>query len=129
KNSQGAVAGGALRNDEILNRIRNHVLWRDRESAKRMFEDANPGKLYGVGFAQVQKDFGNGGESAITTLVLDPSGRLAMRQHGNDMGTGMTTSQLVVVADILGKIPDDFTFGVVTWPEMPLSDEQPAPMS
>ena len=126
RNSQGAVAAGALRNDEILAQMEIHPLWRDRVSRKAAYEVANPGKRYGVGFAQVHKDFGDGAECAITTLRLQPSGAISMRQNGNDMGTGMTTSQAMIVAEILGKVPDTFTFGVVDWPEMPLSDAQAA---
>ncbi|MGP0083652.1 MAG: xanthine dehydrogenase family protein molybdopterin-binding subunit [Steroidobacteraceae bacterium] len=126
KNSQGAVAGGAQRDEEILAQLRDHPLWLNRTARKTAHEAANPGKRYGVGFAQVHKDFGSGDESAITTLTLDPSGALAIRQHGNDMGTGMTTAQAMIVAEVLGKVPDAFTFGVVNWPEMPLSDARPA---
>src|SRR5260221_9773776 len=42
------------------------------------------------------------------------------------MGTGMTTSQAIMVRDILGRAPDRMTFGVTEWPEMPLtSTEEP----
>lgn len=120
KNSQGAIPGGSLRTLEILQKINAHPLWRDRAAKKVDYERANAGWRYGVGFAQVQKDFGTGAEGAITTLALDANGRLSMRQHGNDMGTGMTTSQPVMVAREIGRIPEDVTFGVTHWPEMPL---------
>jgi len=81
------------------------------------FESANLGKRYGVGFAQVQKDFGNGADAAITTLSVDPSGRLSMRQNGNDMGTGLSTSQAVMVAKAIGRVPERCAFGVADWPE------------
>ncbi|MER8425446.1 molybdopterin cofactor-binding domain-containing protein [Mesorhizobium sp. M1403] len=126
KNSQGAIPGGALRTEEILERARAHPLWKDRAAKKTEFDTANPGNHYGVGFAQVQKDYGTGADAAVTTLSLDPSGRLAMRQNGNDIGTGLTTSQAVMVADIIGRVPDECAFGVVDWPEMPLvSTEEP----
>ena len=120
KNSQGAIPGGSLRTLEILQKINAHPLWRDRAAKKVDYERANAGWRYGVGFAQVQKDFGTGAEGAITTLAFDANGRLSMRQHGNDMGTGMTTSQPVMVAREIGRIPEDVTFGITHWPEMPL---------
>ena len=130
KNTQGAIPGGALRNDELLVKAREHPLWRERAAKKVAFERANPGKRYGVGFAQVQKDYGGGGDAAITTLSLDPAGRLSMRQNGNEMGTGMTTSQAVMVGKAIGRVPDHCTFGVTEWPEMPLfSNEEPYTMS
>lgn len=130
KNTQGAIPGGALRSDELLARAGAHPLWRDRATRKAAFERANPGKRYGVGFAQVQKDFGNGADAAITTLSLDPSGRMSMRQNGNDMGTGLSTSQAVMVAKVVGRVPEPCVFGVTDWPEMPLfSTEQPYTLS
>ncbi|PBC04193.1 molybdopterin cofactor-binding domain-containing protein [Mesorhizobium sp. WSM3860] len=126
KNSQGAGPGGVLRTEEILERARAHPLWKGRAAKKTAFDTANPGKRYGVGFAQVQKDYGTRADAAVTTLSLDPSGQLTMRQNGNDIGTGLTTSQAVMVADIIGRVPDDCAFGVVDWPEMPLvSTEEP----
>lgn len=121
RNSQGAVPAGALRNDELLQRAGEHTLWRNRANAKRAFEMANSGKRYGVGFAMVQKDYGSGAEAATATLALEPSGSLALRQGGSEMGTGMTTGHAIMVRDILGSAPQRMTFGVTEWPEMPLS--------
>lgn len=126
RNSQGAVPAGALRSDELLQRAADHALWRDRARRKGSYEAAHPGKRYGVGFAIVQKDYGTGAEAATATLELSPSGGLALRQGGSEMGTGMTTSHAVMVRDILGRAPDRMTFGVTEWPEMPLtSSEEP----
>lgn len=120
RNSQGAVPAGALRTDELLQRAGDHALWRDRADAKRTYEAAHPGRRYGVGVGVVQKDFGSGAEAATATLELSPSGGLALRQGGNEMGTGMTTSHAIMVRDILGSAPERLTFGVTEWPEMPL---------
>jgi CO/xanthine dehydrogenase Mo-binding subunit len=126
RNSQGAFPASALRNDEVLRRAGEHPMWRNRATRKRDYETANPGRRYGVGFAIVHKDYGSGAEAATATLELSPSGALALRQGGNEMGTGMTTSQGVMVRDILGRAPATMIFGVTEWPEMPLvSTEEP----
>jgi CO/xanthine dehydrogenase Mo-binding subunit len=130
KNTQGAIPGGMLRGEELLAKAREHPLWQGRAAKKAEFELANPGKRYGVGFAQVQKDFGNGADAALTTVAFDASGRLTMRIHGNDMGTGMDTSQAMMVAKVIGRVPDACASGVTDWPEMPLvSNEAPYSMS
>lgn len=130
KNTQGAIPAGALRNLEILAKAREHPLWRDRAARKATFEAANPGKRYGVGYAQVQKDYGCGAEAAITTLSFDAAGRLTMRQQGMEMGTGLTTSQAMMVAAVLGRVPDRCDYGATDFPEMPLvSNEIPYTIS
>lgn len=130
RNSQGAVPASALRNDEVLRRAAGHPLWRDRAGRKRDYDAAHPGKRYGVGFAIVHKDYGSGAEAATATLELLPSGTLALRQGGSEMGTGMTTSHGVMVRDILGRAPARMSFGVTEWPEMPLvSTEEPYTLS
>ena len=130
KNTQGAVPIGALRNDEILERAKVHPLWVERERRKVRFNTANPGKRYGVGFAHVQKDYGTGGESAIATLEVDREGRVTLRHVAHEIGTGATTSQPIIAGRILGRVPDRTFYGVVEWPEMPLTaSEQQFTMS
>lgn len=126
RNSQGAVPAGALRNAEILTKAAAHPLWRDRAARKAAYEAAHPGRRYGVGFAQVHKDYGTGAEAAVASLELDPRGRLSLRHVAHEMGPGVTTSQAVMVAEILGRVPGETAFGVVRWPEMPLeTSDQP----
>ena len=130
KNSQGAVPAGALRNEEILRKAMAHPLWTGRAERKSAYEAANPGKRYGVGYAQVQKDYGTGGEAALVAIAFDPAGRLSMQHVAHEMGPGVTTSQAVMVGDILGRVPDETEYGVVRWPQMPLeTTEEPFSMS
>ncbi|WP_449409408.1 xanthine dehydrogenase family protein molybdopterin-binding subunit [Methylobacterium komagatae] len=126
RNSQGAVPAGALRNEEILNKAAAHPLWREREARKAAYEAAHPGHRYGVGFAQVHKDYGTGAEAAVASLELDARGRLRLRHVAHEMGPGVTTSQAAMVGEILGRAPSETEFGVVCWPEMPLhTTDQP----
>ena len=126
RNSQGAVPAGALRNEEILNRAAAHPLWRERQAKKAAYEAQHPGRRYGIGFAQVHKDYGTGAEAALASLEIDPQGRLTLRHVAHEMGPGVTTSQAVMVGEILGAVPDRTEFGVVRWPQMPLeTGDQP----
>src|SRR5262249_30825508 len=65
--------------------------------------------------------YGNLAQAALATLSFDEQGRLALRQIGNEIGVGFTTSQAAMVRNILGRAPDRASFGVVDWPEMPLT--------
>jgi CO/xanthine dehydrogenase Mo-binding subunit len=130
KNTQGAVPAGDLRNDEILRKVKAHPLWTERKARKAKFDAENPGRRYGVGFAHVQKDYGSGAEAAIVTLAFDRRGVLSMRHTVQEMGTGVTSSQPIMVGDIIGAVPEHATFAVVDWPEMPLtSTEDPYTMA
>lgn len=126
RNSQGAVPAGALRNEEILQKAAAHPLWRERQARKAAYEAAHPGQRYGVGFAQVHKDYGTGAEAAVCSLELDAQGNLTLRHVAHEMGPGVTTSQAAMVGEILGRVPKRTEFGVVRWPEMPLhTTDQP----
>jgi CO/xanthine dehydrogenase Mo-binding subunit len=88
--------------------------------AQEAFDAANPGKRYGVGFACVQKDFGNGAETSMAAIDLSPEGRLSLRHMGVEMGTGTATSQAVVCAQWLGRPADEIQTAVLDWPDLPL---------
>ncbi|MFX7507262.1 hypothetical protein ABTJ37_23370, partial [Acinetobacter baumannii] len=57
---------------------------------------------------------------------IDPRGRLKLCHVAHEMGPGVTTSQAVMVGEILGRVPDDTEYGVTRWPQMPLeTTDQP----
>lgn len=120
KNTQGAIPAGALRNEEILAKARQHPLWTEKAKKKAAYEAANPGKKYGVGYGHVQKDYGTGAEAALATLEFDAKGKLTFAHVAHEIGTGTTTSQAIMVRDILGKAPEATEYGKVEWPQMPL---------
>src|SRR6202023_1229483 len=72
-----------VRNHEMLLKAQSHPLWKD-----------------GVRFAPVQRGYGNLAQAALATLAFDAQGRLSLRQIGNEIGVGLTTSQAVMVKDI-----------------------------
>ena len=126
KNTQGAIPASTIRNEEILLKARSHALWTGRQARKVKFDAENNGKKYGVGFAQVQKNYGGGAEGVIATIEFDPQGKLTLRHIVHEIGTGATTSQAMIVGNVLGRVPDRTEYSVIEWPEMPLtSTEQP----
>ncbi len=120
KNTQGAIPGGAVRADEVLQAAQVHPLWKERSMRKTAYEAGHPGWRYGVGFACVQKDFGTGAESSIARVDLAADGRVALRHSGAEIGTGMSTSQAVAVARWLGRPASDVRVAVTDWPELPV---------
>lgn len=116
----------ALRNEEILRKAQAHPLWAGRKARKARFEADNPGKKYGVGFAQAQRGFGTGAEAGVASITIDAKGQITLRHIANEIGAGTTMAQAVMAANILGRAPDHTFFGIVDWPEMPLtSSEKP----
>lgn len=120
ENTQGAQPLGELNNIEMLDLAAKHPLWVNREKAKADFDKANPGKRYGVGFAQVQKDYGTGADTSALALEFDADGKVRMRHCVQEIGTGATTAQQVIVRDMLGKAPDFVEFGVAEFAELPM---------
>ncbi|HJD43674.1 MAG TPA: molybdopterin-dependent oxidoreductase [Candidatus Paenalcaligenes intestinipullorum] len=119
-NTQGGIISGDPRHIEMLDRAAVHPLWQERERAKKDFEAANPGQKYGVGFAQVQQVYGSSGVPSALTLEFDAQGRLSMQHCMQEIGTGGTTAQQVMVWNILGKTPDHVEFGMTDFPQLPL---------
>lgn len=120
ENTQGAQPLGELNNIEMLDLAAKHPLWVNREKAKADFDKANPGKRYGVGFAQVQKDYGTGADTSALALEFDADGKVRMRHCVQEIGTGATTAQQVIVRYMLGKAPDFVEFGVAEFAELPM---------
>lgn len=121
KNTQGAIAAGAIRVDEVLQAARVHPLWSGRARRKTEYEAAHPGQRYGVGFACVQKDFGSGAEASLAKVELAADGRIALHHTGAEIGTGMSTAQAVAVARWLGQPAGEVRVAVTDWPDLPVT--------
>ena len=120
KNTQGAIPAGALRLHEILDKASAHEVWKNRDAIKKQREAADPDNWYGVGFAICQKDFGTGSEAPMASIEFTAEGRITLRHIGIEIGTGMSTSQALVVADFLGSPAHDVKTGETEWKEMQL---------
>src|SRR5690625_8008900 len=106
----------------MLDLAAQHPLWVNRNKAKAEFDAANPGKRYGVGFAQVQKDYGAGADTSVLTLEFDPDGTLKMRHCVQEIGIGAATAQQVMIWHALCKAPVVVEFGVTEFHELPVLD-------
>jgi len=120
KNTQGAIPAGAIRVDEVLEAAKRHPLWTGRVARKTAYEAANPGRRYGVGFACVQKDFGTGAETSFARVEMQADGKVMLHHSGAEIGTGMSTSQAMVVARWLGKPAGEVLTSVTEWPDLPV---------
>ena len=120
KNTQGAIPAGEVRAEEMLKKAQTHPIWVERAQRKQAYEADNPGKLYGVGFACVQKDFGTGAESSFAKVEISPEGRILLRHTGTEIGTGMSTSQALACARWLGQPATDVGVAITQWPDLPM---------
>lgn len=120
KNTQGAIPAGEVRAEEVLKKAQEHPIWTERLQRKDAYETEHPGKLYGVGFACVQKDFGTGAESSFAKVEVSPDGRILLRHTGAEIGTGMSTSQALACARWLGQPAHDIGVAIVDWPDLPM---------
>jgi CO/xanthine dehydrogenase Mo-binding subunit len=120
KNTQGAIPAGALRLHEILDKAAVNEVWKNRHAIKQQRESADPDHWYGVGFAICQKDFGTGSEAPMASIEYTVDGRITLRHIGIEIGTGMSTSQAMVVADFLGSPAHEVKTGETEWEELQL---------
>ncbi|UJF16849.1 molybdopterin-dependent oxidoreductase [Vibrio sp. SS-MA-C1-2] len=113
KNTQGAVPIGAVRYHEMLELAEKHPLWTERDKNKAEFEQANPGKKYGVGFSIVTKDYGTGGAAPSSSIEITPEGEIVLKTCSVEMGTGIDTSQGALIAKYMGNFADQIKMAVI----------------
>ncbi|WP_288131112.1 molybdopterin cofactor-binding domain-containing protein [Microbulbifer sp.] len=113
RNTQGAIPQVSVRYRELLERAREHPIWRERAERKKAFERDNPGQLFGTGYAIATKDYGTGAAAPSTAIQFDAKGRLVMAIEFMEMGTGVGTSQSMLLEEILGRAADHCELGEV----------------
>ena len=59
-------------------------------------------------------------DTSALALEFDADGKVRMRHCVQEIGTGATTAQQVIVRDMLGKAPDFVEFGVAEFAELPM---------
>jgi len=95
----------AVRTPEILDRLEKHPIWRLRAEEKARGQHA--GIVVGTGVACVTKDYGSGADSALSSVEIDPEGRISIRCDHVEMGNGIGTALANRVAAHLGAVADE----------------------
>ena len=94
-----------VRTPEILDKLEQHAIWRERAAAKARGREA--GLLVGTGVACATKNYGTGADCSRGAVEIDPAGRIAIRIDGAEIGTGLGTAAANRVAAHLGAVADE----------------------
>ena len=114
KNLTGNIPGGAVRTQEVLDKLAGHHIWTQRSAQKKRRDGLYPGKAYGVGVACVNKDYGGGADAALAKVEITPEGRILVASSAVEIGTGLSTAIAVRAADHLGACADRVTMGALS---------------
>ena len=101
----------SVRTPEILDKLEQHPIWRQRADAKARGTKA--GVLVGTGVACVTKDYGSGADASLGTVEIDPKGRITIHCEHVEMGNGIGTALANRVASHLGGLADAVTLAQV----------------
>src|SRR4029450_8263756 len=64
----------SIRTPEILDKLEQHPIWKERAEQKARGQQA--GILVGTGIACATKDYGTGGDGTLGSVEIDPDGRI-----------------------------------------------------
>ncbi|MFZ0236887.1 MAG: molybdopterin cofactor-binding domain-containing protein, partial [Xanthobacteraceae bacterium] len=101
----GTTYNDSIRTPEILDKLEQHAIWRERAAEKARGKEA--GILVGTGVACAHKNYGTGADCSLAAVEIDPQGRLAIRIDDTEMGTGVGTAVANRVAAYLGNVADE----------------------
>ena len=93
----------SVRTPEILDKLENHPIWRDRAQEKAR---AAPRVLVGAGVACAAKDYGTGADGSLGSVEVNADGKIAIRCNAVEMGNGVGTAIANRVAASLGGVAD-----------------------
>jgi CO/xanthine dehydrogenase Mo-binding subunit len=94
----------SVRTPEILDKLEQHPIWRDRAEEKAR---APSGTVVGTGVACAAKDYGSGADCSLGSVQIDADGRIAIHCDAAEMGTGVGTAVANRVAACLGGVADE----------------------
>jgi CO/xanthine dehydrogenase Mo-binding subunit len=114
KNLTGNIPSGAVRTQEVLDKLAGHRIWTERSAEKKRRDTLYPGKAYGVGVACVNKDYGGGADAALAKVEITPEGRILVTSSAVEIGTGLSTAIAVRAADHLGACAERVTMGALS---------------
>ena len=95
----------SVRMPEILDKLEQHAIWRERAAANARGREA--GLLVGIGVACAAKNYGTGADCSRGAVEIDPAGRIAIRIDATEIGTGLGTAAANRVAAHLGTVADE----------------------
>ena len=108
KTMTGNPLVGITRTNEVLDKLSQHPIWRERAAAK-MGAQQKAGILVGTGVACVTKDFGTGADCTLSRVAISPEGRITIHSDAVEMGTGVGTALANRVAAVIGGVADEVT--------------------
>src|SRR5271167_2364237 len=73
----------SVRTPEILDKLENHPIWRDRADEKAR---GKPGIVVGTGVACATKDYGTAADCSLAAVEIDPLGRITIHSDAVEMG-------------------------------------------
>ena len=114
RNLTGNIPGGAVRTQEVLDKLARHRLWTQRSADKKRHSALYPEKAYGVGVACVNKDYGGGADAALAKVEMTPEGRILVTSSAVEIGTGLSTAIAVRTTEHLGACADRVTMGALS---------------
>ena len=100
----------SVRTPEILDKLEQHPIWRDRAQEKAR---APSGILVGTGVACVAKDYGTGGDCSLGSVQIDADGKITIHCDAVEMGNGIGTAVANRVAGYLGGVADEVSVAQV----------------
>jgi CO/xanthine dehydrogenase Mo-binding subunit len=102
----------SIRTPEILDKLEQHPIWRDRNSEKAR---GPSGILIGTGVACAPKDYGTGADCSLGSVRINADGRIAIHCSTVEMGNGVGTAIANRIAAALGGVADEVAVAQVDW--------------
>ena len=100
----------SVRTPEILDKLEQHPIWRDRAQEKAR---APSGILVGTGVACAAKDYGTGADCSLGSVQINADGKITIHCDAVEMGNGIGTSAANRVATYLGGVADEVSVAQV----------------
>jgi CO/xanthine dehydrogenase Mo-binding subunit len=100
----------SVRTPEILDKLEQHPIWRDRAQEKTR---APSGVLVGTGVACVAKDYGTGADCSLGSVEINADGKITIHCDAVEMGNGIGTAAANRVAAYLGGFADEVSVAQV----------------
>jgi CO/xanthine dehydrogenase Mo-binding subunit len=108
KTMTGNPLVGVTRTTELLDKLAQHAIWRERAAEKDRARE-RPGILVGTGVACVTKDYGTGADATLASVAVSPDGRIAIHSDAVEMGNGIGTALAHRAAMAIGGVADEVT--------------------